>query len=125
MNVSEEPSESVQERRRELKSRIEELGGRVDSYKARTAAAMGAGVFILLIAGGAVYDHFTKNRSVWGTLGVSRDGLSWVAGGLVLAGASLLAIGVFRGRRRDTVPNSKLAELENELAELREESKNQ
>ena len=108
-----------------MKSRIEELGGRVDSYKARTAAAMGAGVFILLIAGGAVYDNFTKNRSVWGTLGVSRDGLSWVAGGLVLAGAGLLAMGALRARRRDTINNSKLAEFEKELAELPEESKNQ
>ena len=121
MSAEQPESESIQDRRSSLKSQIRELGAEVDSYKTRTAAALGGGVFALLIAAGAVYDILSNKSSLWRTVGLSREELHWLAGLLTLAGAILLVIGIVRFRRQDRARGARLAALEEELAELGEQ----
>ena len=110
--------ETIQHRRALLKSRITEIGAEVDSYKARGAAALGGAVFALLMAAGAAYDIVAKKSSLWRTVGLSREGLHWLAGLFAIAGVAMLVIGVARTRRRDLARDAKLAELEEEMADL-------
>ena len=105
-----------------LKSQIEEIGAQVDSRKARTAAALGGSVFLLLMAAGAAYDIVNKKSSVWGAVGISREELHWLAGLFAAVGLLLLCVGVARTRRRDPSRDAKLAELELEMAELDDSS---
>ena len=113
-------AEDDQDRRSSLESRIKELGAEADSYKAGSAAAFGGAVFLLLIAAGAAYDIITRKASLWRAVGVSREGLHWLAGLFVVAGAALLGLGIVRTRRGDPARDETLARLEEELANLRE-----
>ncbi|PYP87178.1 MAG: hypothetical protein DMF61_11075 [Blastocatellia bacterium AA13] len=118
MNGEDSQPITVETRRSVLKSQIRDLAAQVDSYKARTAAALGASVFILLIGAGAVYDILSGKSSLWSAVGLSRQGLSLLAGFCAIAGASLLMIGILRVRRRDRLKEAHLAALEEELADL-------
>src|SRR5262245_57867454 len=89
------------DRIRELRSDIRDLGYEIDSRKAAIAAAMGGGVFLLLLAAGAFYDLVSGNTSIWNIVGASRNVIWLVAGLLAAAGAGLLALGVVRHRLRD------------------------
>src|SRR5262249_16627590 len=92
------PTQSQNDRIRDLGSDIRDLGHEIDSRKAGIAAAMGGGVFLLLLAVGAFYDLASGNTSIWNVIGASRDAVWLVAIVLVIAGAGLLAWGVMRHR---------------------------
>ena len=105
----------------ELKSEIRELGGRVDSNKARTAGAMGGAVFLLLLGVGGGYDLVNGNHSISVAVGVSQALFKWVVILLGSSGLFLLAVAFLRESKRDRSVESRLAELEEELADLLEQ----
>lgn len=101
-----------------LRSQISDLGYQIDSYKTKKAAAFGLGVFLLLLAIGGAYDLVTGNSGVWMMLGVSRDSLNWIAGGLGVVSLALLGFGAGLIMRRDKSLPARLDEMERNYAEL-------
>ncbi|HJZ68936.1 MAG TPA: hypothetical protein VKF81_12490 [Blastocatellia bacterium] len=104
-----------------LRSSISDLGHQIDSYKAKSAAAAGAGVFLLLLAALATYDLSTGKSEVWGVQGLSREilvGIAIAFGG----GAIILLVYAFtRITRRDHSLDARLDLMEQEYAELVEQ----
>jgi len=104
-----------------LRSSISDLGHQIDSYKAKSAAAAGAGVFLLLLAALATYDLSTGKSEVWGVQGLSREilvGIAIAFGG----GAIILLVYAFtRITRRDHNLDARLDLMEQEYAELVEQ----
>lgn len=113
-----EPGPPTDAELQSLRSQISDLGYQIDSYKTKKAAAFGLGVFLLLLAIGAVYDLVTGNSGVWMMVGVTRDSLNWIAGGLGVVSLTLLGIGASMILRADKNLASKLDEAEREYAEL-------
>jgi len=113
-----EPGPPTDAELQSLRSQISDLGYQIDSYKTKKAAAFGLGVFLLLLAIGAVYDLVTGNSGVWMMVGVTRDSLNWIAGGLGVVSLMLLGIGVSMILRTDKTLAAKLDEAEREYAEL-------
>ena len=111
-------TESLEAQLNNLRSSISDLGYQVDSSKTKTAAALGLGVFLLLLAGGAVYDLIAGKGGVWLMLGVTREALFWIAAGLGGIAAILLIVGFRSVRRPDLSAKAKLEQLEQEYAEL-------
>jgi hypothetical protein len=106
----------------DLRSRISDAGQQIDRYNAKTAAAMGGGVFLGLLALGAGYDLANGKGGLWLVMGISQPALVWLA--ICLAAACLLlltAAGVHH-RLRDRKRESGLAALQNELAGLLEDT---
>ena len=103
-----------------LRSSINDLGHEVDSYKARTAAALGGGVFLLLLAAGAAYDLVAHKSASWLMLGVTRDTLAWIAYGLGSCAIILMLLALVRMRRRDITLDVRLDQMEQEYAEMLE-----
>lgn len=101
-----------------LRSGISDLGYQIDSYKAKTAAALGAGVFLSFLAALAAYDLAAGNGGVWLIVGITREALVWMARGLGVAAAILLVAGFRRVRKSDTVIRARLDSMEREYAEL-------
>ena len=116
--ISGEPGPPPDAELQSLRSQITDLGYQIDSYKTKKAAAFGLGVFLLLLAIGAVYDLVTGNSGVWMMVGVTRDSLNWIAGGLGVVSLTLLGIGATMILRADKNLASKLDEAEREYAEL-------
>jgi uncharacterized protein YoxC len=114
-------SESLDAQLNNLRSTISDLGYQVDSFKTKTAAALGLGVFSLLLAGGAAYDLVAAKSGVWLTLGVAREDLVWIAGGLGAIAFVLLVIGFLRVKRSDGSVKTRLEQMEQEYAELVEQ----
>ena len=123
--ISGEPGPPPDAELQSLRSQISDLGYQIDSYKTKKAAAFGLGVFLLLLAIGAVYDLVTGNSGVWMMLGISRDGLNWIAGGLGVVSLMLLGIGASMILRTDKNLATKLDEAEREYAELIESKETQ
>jgi len=115
-----EPGPPTDAELQSLRSQISDLGYQIDSYKTKKAAAFGLGVFLLLLAIGAVYDLVTGNSGVWMMLGVTRDSLNWIAGGLGVLSLMLLGIGASLIVRQDKSLPARLDEMESEYAELLE-----
>jgi hypothetical protein len=113
-----EPGPPTDAELQSLRSKISDLGYQIDSYKTKKAAAFGLGVFLLLLAIGAVYDLVTGHSGVWMTLGISRDNLTWIACGLGLTSLALLGFGAGLVMRRDKSLPARLEEMESEYAEL-------
>ncbi len=105
---------------KDLRSRISEDAQAIDTYKAKTAAAMGGGVFLFLLAAVPAYDLLTGNTSLWFMLDITRDQLYWIAGALSLTSLLLLAMAAMRERQRDRAREIRLDELEEEFARLLE-----
>jgi hypothetical protein len=103
-----------------LKSQIQELGEQIDSYKAKTAGALGGAVFTLLLAAGGVYDLLNGKTSLWSGIGISKELFKWLVPGLAACSLALFALAWVRESKRDRGLNSTLEDLEEELAELRE-----
>ena len=110
----------IEERLKDLRSRISDEGQEIDAYKARTAAATGGGIFLLLLAAGSIYDLFTGNASIWSALDITPEHLYLIAGGLTGASLTLFAIAALRERRRDRSREERLVEMEQEFAQLLE-----
>jgi len=100
-----------------LKSDITTLGGRVDSYKAKTAGALGGGVFLLLLAAGGMYDLLNHNDSLRSAIGASAGVFQAVVIALSVIGLLLMLTAVFREIRRDPSHQLRLEQLERELAD--------
>lgn len=113
-------SDSLDAQLRNLRSSISDLGYEVDSYKTRTAAALGAGVFLLFLAAGAAYDLVAGRGGVWSFLGVTRQTLVWMAGTLGAGAVILLLIGFRRVKLADSGLRARLDLMEREYAELQE-----
>ena len=120
MSRGDSEKKPAEDRRSHLKSQIRELGAHVDSNKARTAAHLGGGVFLLLLAAVTIHDLVRGKTSIWQTVGVSREVLHWLGGLLAIGGLVLLLIGIAGRRGADRVRQSRLAALEDELSELEE-----
>jgi hypothetical protein len=105
-----------------LKSDIRTLGGEVDSYKAKTAGALGSAVFLLLLAAGGTYDLITHNNSIRSAIGVSYDVFEGIVIAVGVIGLALLLTGVVREIRRDRARELRLEQMEEELARHQEGS---
>lgn len=112
--------ECLDDQLKKLRSSISDLGYQVDSYKTRTAAALGAGVFLLLLAAGAAYDLVAGRVGVWLMLGATREGLVWITSGLGAGATILLVFGLRRASRSEIDTRARLDQLEQEYAELLE-----
>jgi hypothetical protein len=103
-----------------LRSSISDLGHDIDLYKAKTGAALGGGLFLLLLAAGAAYDLITGNRNAWLMLGITRETLISILVALAGVATILLGLAFVRLKRRDTSLEIKLDRMEQEYAELLE-----
>lgn len=103
-----------------LRSSISDLGHQVDSYKTKTAAALGGGVFLLLLAAGSAYDLAANKSASWLMLGVTRETLAWVAYGVGGFAIVLVVLALIRIRRRDVTLDVRLDQMEQEYAEMLE-----
>lgn len=112
---------SIDGQLKNLRSSISDLGHQIDSYKTKSAAAAGAGVFLLLLAVLATYDLLTGKSRVWQVQGLSDETLVWIAITLGTAAIILLAYAFLRTRRRDRSLDAKLDLMEQEYAELIEQ----
>jgi len=101
----------------ELRSRIGDAGDAIDRYKAKTAAAVGGGVFLLLLAAGAAYDLLNGKTVLLTALNLSRTQFTYIASGLGLAGFALVGLAFSYERRRDRAGEARLAQMEEELAD--------
>lgn len=108
----------------DLRSRISDAGQEIDEYNAKTAAGMGGGVFLGLLAAGAGYDLANGKGGLWLAIGVSRPMLVWLALGLAAACLVLLSAAGVHHRLRDRKRESRLAALEKELADLLDDTQN-
>src|SRR5690242_20734253 len=94
-----------------LRSNISELGYQIDSYKTKTAASLGGGVFLMLLAAGAGYDLLTSNGGVWLSVGLDHQQLVLLSGTLAVVALVLLVTGFVRLRRRDDEAQSRLDQM--------------
>jgi hypothetical protein len=113
-----ERAESVDAQLASLRSDISDLAHEIDVNKTKTGAALGAGVFTLLLAAGAVYDVTEGKSAAWSMVGVTHQTLTLLAVALAIVGLVLLSIGLLRRRNRDTSLDIKLEQMEQEYAEL-------
>lgn len=116
--VDSDKVESLDAQLNDLRSGISDLGYQIDSYKTKTAAALGAGVFLLFLAALAAYDLIAGRRGVWLTVGITGDELTWLASGLGVAATIFLMVGFRRLRQADTGIRARLDSMEREYAEL-------
>ena len=107
-----------------LRSNISDLGYEIDSYKTKTAASLGGGVFLMLLAAGAGYDLLTRNGGIWLSVGLDHQQLVWLSGTFAVVALILLVIGFVRLRRRDYEAQSRLDQMARQYAELVERSDN-
>jgi len=107
---------------KKMRLSISDLGYQVDCYKTKTAAALGGGVFLLLLAAGAVYDLVAGKVGMWLTLGATRETLVWITSGLGAGATILLVFGFRRVRRSEISAKAKLEKIEQEYADLLERS---
>ena len=105
---------------KKMRSSISDLGYQVDSYKAKTAAALGGGVFLLLLAVGAAYDLVAGRVGVWLMLGATRETLVWITSGLGAGATILLVFGFRRAGRSEISTKARLEQMEQEYADLLE-----
>ena len=110
----------IEARLSDLRRRINQAGQQIDEYKAKTAAAMGGGVFLGLLAGVAGYDLAIGKAGVWMAVGLTRPMLVWLALAFGAVSLILLTTTGLRHLRRDHQTEQGLAELEEELAGLLE-----
>ena len=103
-----------------MRSSISDLGYQVDSYKTKTAAALGGGVFLLLLAAGAAYDLVAGKLGMWLTLGATHQTLVWITSGLGAGATILLVFGFRRVSRSDISTKARLEQMEQEYADLLE-----
>jgi|SRR5215510_3946311 len=110
--------ESIDVQLRNLRSSISDLGYEVDSFKAKIAAALGLGVFLLLLSAGAAYDLFSTKQLVWQMLGVSREALTWITAIAGSVAIGLLLYGFLLMRGADSDARARLEQMEEQYAEL-------
>lgn len=102
----------------EVRSAISDLGFEIDAEKAGLGLAMGAGVFLILLAALAGYDLMTGKAGVWIAIGITRDTLNLVVYGCGGVGVALIAYALIRRLRRDRKREAELNKLEQEYSRL-------
>ena len=112
--------ETLDSQLKNLRSSISDLAYQVDVYRSKTAAALGAGVFLSLLATLAAYDLAMGKGGVWLVLGITRETLVWLARGLGVTALILLVVGFRRVRLSDPGVRERLDSMEREYAELLE-----
>ncbi|HSE37175.1 MAG TPA: hypothetical protein VLG74_07730 [Blastocatellia bacterium] len=112
--------ESLETQLSNLRSGISDLGYQIDSYKTKTAAALGAGVFLLLLAALAAYDLAAGKGGVWLIVGITGEALTWLTSGLGITATILLMVGFRRVRQTDVETRARLESMERQYAELLE-----
>ena len=113
-----ETAESIDTQLTNLRSSISDLAHQIDLYKTKTGAALGGGVFLLLLAAGAYYDLIAGKAAAWSMIGLTQQTLLSIATGLVVGAIVLLVLGLVRLRRRDANLDTRLDQMEQEYAEL-------
>ncbi|HLG16497.1 MAG TPA: hypothetical protein VJH03_18620 [Blastocatellia bacterium] len=110
---------SIDVRLTKLRSRISDIGQQIDSQRAKTGAALGGGVFLLLLAVGGFYEAVWGQPAFWSELGITAIQFRWITVALFVVGFGALAVGaarvVRRGRNRYDV---ELEDLQRELERL-------
>ena len=101
-----------------LRSSIRDLYFQIESYKTKTAAALGGGVFMALLAMLAVYDLVAGKGAVWRSLQITSETLVWMAAVLGGAATILLIVGARRARLSDTGVRAKLDSMERQYEAL-------
>lgn len=119
-NIASDDLNSIDKRIIEVRSRISDLGFEIDSEKTSAALAMGAGVFLILLAALACYDLLSGKAGIWLAVGITRDRLEWIAYGCGAAAAVLMIQAIARRIKRDRSRETELAELEQEHTRLLE-----
>lgn len=109
---------NLENRINELRSKISDLAVEVDAYKANIARCAGGGVFLFALAGLATYDLLTGKSGLWLSVGVTHENLLWLAIGLGAAAVAAFACALFLDKKRDTVREHQMAELEHQLEQL-------
>jgi hypothetical protein len=115
-----ESAESIDTQLTNLRSSISDLAHQIDLYKTKTGAALGGGVFMLLLAAGASYDLIAGKAAAWSMIGLTHQTLLSIAIGLVVGAVLLLALGLVRLKRRDASLDTRLDQMEQEYAVLLE-----
>ena len=105
------PADPNDARLKTLRSNISDLAYQVDSHKTRTAAALGAGVFLLLLAAGMFYDVVSGKSGIWLTIGIDHGALIWVAIAFGAIATVLLLIGFVLSKRRDVELDHRLERI--------------
>ena len=118
-----ESAESIDAQLTKLRSSISDLAHQIDLYKTKTGAALGGGVFMLLLAAGASYDLIVGKSNAWSMIGMTHQTLISIATVLVVGAILLLAFGLLRAKRRDPSLDIKLDQMEQEYAELLDQKK--
>ena len=112
--------ETLDSRLKNLRSGISDLAYQIDTYRSKTAAALGAGVFLSFLATLAAYDLVTGKGGVWLALGITRETLVWLARGVGVTAVILLMVGFRRVRLTDAGVRERLDLMEREYSELLE-----
>lgn len=102
----------------EVRAAISDLGFELDAEKAGLGMAMGAGVFLILLAALAGYDLFTGKSGVWMAIGITRDALNLAAYGCGGVGVALITYALIKRLRRDRKRESELDELQHKYSRL-------
>lgn len=115
-----ESAESIDAQLTSMRSSISDLAHEIDVNKTKTAAALGGGVFTLLLAAGAGYDLMVAKSAAWSMVGVTHSTLIVISIALAFTGVLLLTIGLLRIKRRDAGMDIRLEQMEQAYAELLE-----
>ena len=114
---------STEKRIIEVRASISDLGFELDAEKAGLGLAMGAGVFLIMLAGLAGYDLLTGKAGVWAAVGITRDTLNLVAFGCGGVAVALIAYALVRRLRRDRKREAELVKLQQEYLQLLDHKK--
>jgi hypothetical protein len=113
------PEENTLENRiSDLRSKISDLAVEIDTHKANIARCAGGGVFLFALAALATYDLLTGKSGLWLSIGVTHENLLWLAIGLGGSSIAAFAFALILEKKRDTVRENHIAELERELEQL-------
>jgi len=116
--IAPDESSSTEKHIIEVRAAISDLGFELDAEKAGLGVAMGAGVFLILLAALAGYDLMTGKAGVWIAVGITRDTLNLIAYGCGGVGLALIAYALSRRLRRDRKREAELNKLEQEYSRL-------
>ncbi|MGA9771751.1 MAG: hypothetical protein WBV94_22160 [Blastocatellia bacterium] len=116
-------SSSTEKRILEVRAAISDLGFELDAQKVGLAMAMGAGVFLILLAALAGYDLLTGKAGIWMAIGITRDMLNLIAYGSGGIAVALITYAIVKRLRRDRKRERELDELEQEYSRLLDHQK--
>jgi hypothetical protein len=111
-------SHTSDERIRALRIQIQELAGEVNSHKAKTGAAFGGAVFLVLLCVGAAYDLARGNVAPWLMLGLDRQVLTLIAWATGAVALTMMVLGLLKLLPESRRQEARLAELEREYDAL-------